>query len=57
MRGATSSSTASSSRGTTRRRGAEVEAYRFGDEWDFLYRDRGFVGIVLEAKYTESKRR
>jgi len=28
-------------------------AYRFGYEWDFVYHDRGFVGVVLEAKYTE----
>jgi hypothetical protein len=28
-------------------------AYRFGYEWDFLYRDRGFLGVVLEAKYTD----
>jgi hypothetical protein len=28
-------------------------AYRFGYEWDFLYMDRGFVGVVLEAKYTD----
>ena len=29
------------------------KAYRFGYEYDFIYRDRGFVGVVLEAKYTE----
>ena len=29
------------------------KAYRFGYEWDFVYRDRGFVGLVLEAKYTD----
>ncbi len=29
------------------------KAYRFGYEWDFLYRDRGFLGLVLEAKYTD----
>ncbi len=28
-------------------------AYRFGYEWDFLYKDRGFVGLVMEAKYTD----
>ena len=28
-------------------------AYRFGYEWDMLYRDRGFLGLVLEAKYTD----
>jgi hypothetical protein len=30
-------------------------AYRFGYEYDFFYRDRGFVGLVLEAKYTDIK--
>jgi hypothetical protein len=29
------------------------KAYRFGYEWDFLYRDRGFAGVVAEAKYTD----
>jgi hypothetical protein len=28
-------------------------AYRFGYEWDFVYTDRGFLGLVLEAKYTD----
>ena len=28
-------------------------AYRFAYEWDFLYKDRGFLGLVLEAKYTD----
>lgn len=28
-------------------------AYRFSYEWDFLYRNRGFLGLVLEAKYTD----
>jgi hypothetical protein len=28
-------------------------AYRFSYEWDFLYRDRGFLGLLLEAKYTD----
>ena len=28
-------------------------AYRFGYEWDFVYRERGFFGLVLEAKYTD----
>jgi hypothetical protein len=31
----------------------EWKAYRFGYEWDFLYKDRGFVGLLLEAKYTD----
>jgi hypothetical protein len=29
------------------------KAYRFTYEWDFLYRDRGFVGLLLETKYTD----
>lgn len=29
------------------------KAYRFGYEYDFLYRDRWFVGAVIEAKYTD----
>jgi hypothetical protein len=29
------------------------KAYRFGYEWDFIYRDRGFFGLVLDAKYTD----
>jgi hypothetical protein len=29
------------------------KAYRFGYEWDFIYRDRGFAGLVLDVKYTE----
>ncbi len=33
----------------------EWKAYRFGYEWDFIYRDRGFLGLVLEAKYTDVK--
>jgi hypothetical protein len=28
-------------------------AYRFGYEWDFIYRERGFFGVILEAKYTD----
>jgi hypothetical protein len=28
-------------------------AYRFAYEWDFVYRDRGFAGVVLETKYTD----
>ena len=28
-------------------------AYRFGYEWDFLYKSRGFAGVVAEAKYTD----
>jgi hypothetical protein len=29
------------------------KAYRFGYEYDFVYHDRGFAGLVLEAKYTD----
>jgi hypothetical protein len=29
------------------------KAYRFGYEYDFVYRDRGFAGVLLEAKYTD----
>jgi hypothetical protein len=29
------------------------KAYRFGYEIDFIYRDRGFLGLLLEAKYTD----
>lgn len=28
-------------------------AFRFGYEWDFLYKDRGFAGLLLEVKYTD----
>ena len=28
-------------------------AMRFGYEWDFLYRDRGFFGVLLDVKYTD----
>lgn len=28
-------------------------AFRFGYEWDFLYKDRGFVGLLLDVKYTD----
>jgi hypothetical protein len=28
-------------------------AYRFTYEWDMIYHDRGFFGILLEAKYTQ----
>jgi len=29
------------------------KAYRFGYEWDFVYHDRGFVGMLLDVKYTD----
>jgi len=28
-------------------------AWRFGYEYDFIYRKRGFAGVLLEVKYTE----
>jgi hypothetical protein len=28
-------------------------AYRFGYEYDFVYKNRGFAGFLLEAKYTD----
>ena len=31
----------------------EWKAYRFGYEWDMIYRDRGFFGLLLEVKYTD----
>lgn len=31
----------------------EWKAWRFGYEYDFIYRDRGFLGLILEAKYTD----
>lgn len=31
----------------------DFKAWRFGYEYDFIYRDRGFVGFILEAKYTD----
>lgn len=31
----------------------EWKAYRFGYEFDFISRDRGFLGFILEAKYTD----
>jgi hypothetical protein len=29
------------------------KAYRFGYEYDFVYKDRGFAGLLLETKYTD----
>src|SRR4026207_514496 len=29
------------------------KAYRFAYEYDFLYYDRGFVGVIFDAKYTD----
>lgn len=27
--------------------------YRFGYEWDFVYNQRGFAGLILDVKYTD----
>lgn len=32
---------------------AEWKSYRFGYEYDFIVRNRGFGGFILEAKYTD----
>src|SRR5215471_1223446 len=29
------------------------KAYRFGYEWDFVYKNRGFAGLLLDLKYTD----
>lgn len=45
--------------GTTYRIGLPVnadfewKAWRFGYEFDFIVRDRGYVGFIVEAKYTD----
>jgi len=31
---------------------ANFDTYRFGYEYDFLYRSKGFIGALLELKYT-----
>ena len=32
-------------------------AWRFGYEYDVIYRDRGFVGVIVEVKYTDIETR
>lgn len=32
---------------------ASLKTYRFGYEYDFLYRERGFVGVLFDLKYTD----
>ncbi len=32
---------------------AQFKAWRFGYEYDFLYRDRGFLGVLFDVKYTD----
>lgn len=31
----------------------EWNDWRFGMEWDFIYRDRGYLGFITEVKYTD----
>ena len=30
-----------------------LKAWRFGYEYDFIYRNRGFLGVIVEAKYAD----
>jgi hypothetical protein len=32
---------------------ASLNTYRFGYEYDFLYRSRGFLGVLFDMKYTD----
>jgi hypothetical protein len=32
---------------------AQFDTWRFGYEYDFLYRSRGFVGVLFDLKYTD----
>jgi len=32
---------------------AEFKTYRFGYEYDFVYRSRGFAGVLFDVKYTD----
>jgi hypothetical protein len=32
---------------------ADYKTYRFGYEYDFLYRSRGFAGVLVDLKYTD----
>lgn len=34
---------------------AQFKTWRFGYEYDFLYRDQGFLGVLLDAKYIDYK--
>jgi hypothetical protein len=31
------------------------DTWRFGYEWDFVYRDRGFAGLLLDVRYTSAE--
>ena len=35
----------------------KLRAWRFGYEYDLVYRDRGFVGVIVEVKYTDIETR
>jgi hypothetical protein len=32
---------------------ADLTTYRFGYEYDFFYRSRGYIGVLLDLKYTD----
>ena len=32
---------------------ADFKTYRFGYEYDFIYRSRGFFGVLVDLKYTD----
>jgi hypothetical protein len=32
---------------------ADLTTYRFGYEYDFIYRPRGYLGVLLDVKYTD----
>lgn len=34
---------------------ADFKTYRFGYEYDFVYRSRGFAGVLFDVKYTDVK--
>lgn len=34
---------------------ADFKTYRFGYEYDFIYRSRGFAGVLFDVKYTDVK--
>ncbi len=34
---------------------AQIRMYRFGYEYDFLYRSRGYLGVLIDLKYNDVK--
>ncbi|MGE3275246.1 MAG: hypothetical protein AB7O67_09045 [Vicinamibacterales bacterium] len=34
---------------------ADLKTYRFGYEYDFIYRDRGYLGVLADLKYSDVK--